>query len=485
MYLGEKYSKKFEEKVINQLIGRKFTKGGELVHDDEWGRNNIKLFTPTIFVDKTHKVIVDAIVKYHDEYERIPYYDTVLDFCAGQVSSETEKMAVEQKLSEIEKLNVDDFEFVRKKAKPFAQSATMIPLLEKALKELKNNTGDTYTETMETLLSKYNLNDTEENFVLVHEDDHTDLEEEKRITIPTGMGEAFDNDLNGGFGKGENFMIFAGSGVGKTTMGVVNGSAAFQAGYNVLHVFLEDRMTAIKTMYRSHWTDISRNMVTNPNNKELVKRQTRETVLNAKAKGGKLILKRFVDGESTMADLKRLMVKLKNLGIVIDLLIIDYLECFVTKKSYNEDWKGQGELFKSVINITDQFNCASLIFTQGSRGAMNTEEADPSKVGGDFKKFQKATVCISIARTTQMQTVNEANIQILKSRVGGLRLYPHIYYDNGNVKIDTTKIANNYIIQMPNVNAVPQSKSLSAKSKPESKKSDKVKKPKELDLPLV
>lgn len=65
-----------------------------LVHDDEWGRNNIKLFTPTIFEDKTHRVIVDAIVKYHDEYERIPYYDTVLDFCAGQVNSETEKMAV-------------------------------------------------------------------------------------------------------------------------------------------------------------------------------------------------------------------------------------------------------------------------------------------------------------------------------------------------------------------------------------------------------
>jgi len=470
MQIGEKYTKNFEKKVINQLIGRKVMKAGELVHQDEWGRNNIKLFKANIFEDKTNQVIVQAILDYYNQYERIPYYDTVSDIIAGQSSTDTERLAAQTRITEIEKLQVDDFEFVRNKAKPFAQTATILPLLKKAIKELENGTGGNYKEVMEHLLSHYNLNDTEENFVVADENDHTDLEDEKRVTISTGMGTAIDNDLNGGYGKGENIMIFAGSGVGKTTMGVVNGAAAFQEGQTVLHVFLEDRMTGVKNMYRSHWANISRDTVANPKNKELVKQRTKEMILEAKAKGGKLIWKRFKDGESTIADLNRLMVKLKNLGINVDLLIIDYLECFATKKVYKEDWQGQAELFKGVINITDEFNCATVIFTQGSRGAMNSEEVDASKVGGDFKKFQKATVCVSIARTGEMQKQNQANIQILKSRVGGLNLYTHIYYDNGNVQIDTSRTSVPYLKQVKLIEPVSQSLSKKSKQKELPKK---------------
>lgn len=155
------------------------------------------------------------------------------------------------------------------------------------------------------------------------------LEKDYRKPIPTGI-KAIDQLMGGGLGKGEMGIILAPSGVGKSTVLTKIANTAYEVGENVLQIIFEDTKKAIKRKHYAIWSDIKLSEI--DANTSTVKQRVSDYVKNKKT-GGKLIIKRFPQDDTTLIDIKRFIDRYqKKFNIKFGIIVLDYLDCLEPHK---------------------------------------------------------------------------------------------------------------------------------------------------------
>ena len=257
------------------------------------------------------------------------------------------------------------------------------------------------------------------------------LEDDYRHPLPTGI-DGLDNILNGGLAKGEIGVILAPTGVGKTTMLTRFANTSYNMGYNVLQIFFEDNPKIIQRKHFTCWTGIP--------NDELSKHK--ETVLDKademKKTGGKLILKKLPSDEMTILQIKNQVRKIISEGTKIDILLIDYIDCILPDRAFNDEWKGEGSVMRKFEAMCHELNIAGWTATQGNRSSISSDVVTTDQMGGSIKKAQVGHVIISVAKTLQQKEMGLATIAIVKSRLGkdGI-IFENCKFDNSTLEIDT------------------------------------------------
>ena len=415
-YLGHS----FQLKLINLIIT-----------DKSFFTSIIDVVIPKYFDNQYFKLIMQLVKEYYQNYQIAPTFDALDQLTRIEISSEMAKKYVFDMLKEVKDASFEDHLFIKEKAIKFCKQQELKKAIRKVESIMEKGDFESYDMCEEYIREAIQAGEVNNEDFEVFTQMEKLLEEDYRHPLPTGI-DGLDNILNGGLAKGEIGVVLAPTGVGKTTMLTRFANTAFNMGYNVLQIFFEDNPKIIQRKHFTCWTGIVNDELSNH----------KETVLDKademKKTGGKLILKKLPSDEMTMLQIKNQVRKIEADGAKLDMILIDYIDCILPDRAFNDEWKGEGSVMRKFEGMCHELDLAGWTATQGNRTSISSEVVTTDMMGGSIKKAQVGHVIISVAKTLQQKELGLATIAIVKSRLGrdGV-IFENCKFDNGTLEIDT------------------------------------------------
>jgi len=415
-YLGHT----FQLKLINLLIT-----------DNTFFQSIIDAILPKYFDNQYFKLIMQLIKEYHEKYQTSPSFDALDQLTRIEISSEMARKNIVDVLKEVKEASFEDHLFIKEKALNFCKQMELKKAIRKVESIMEKGEFENYDKCEELIRDAIKIGDGDQGSFEIFTELEKLLEEDYRHPVPTGV-DGLDNILNGGLAKGEIGVILAPTGVGKTTMLTRFANTAFNMGYNVLQIFFEDNPKIIQRKHFTCWTGIVNDELSN--HKETVLEKADEM----KKSGGKLILKKLPSDEMSMLQIKNQVRKIISEGTKIDMVLIDYIDCIVPDRAFNDEWKGEGSVMRKFEGMCHELDIAGWTATQGNRTSISSEVVTTDMMGGSIKKAQVGHVIISVAKTLQQKELGLATIAVVKSRLGrdGI-IFENCKFDNGTLEINT------------------------------------------------
>jgi len=189
------------------------------------------------------------------------------------------------------------------------------------------------------------------------------LKDEFRETIPTGIG-FLDEITGGGLGKGETGIILSPSGFGKSTMLTKIANTGINEGKNILQIIFEDTVPQVKRKHYAIWSKVP--LTQFKGKKEVIKEKI--TTYFNENKPGQLVIKRFIEDETTIPQLKQWIIRYqKKFGIKFDEIILDYLDCIESHKKTNDVNESEKLIIKSFMSMGAELDIPCWTAVQSGR----------------------------------------------------------------------------------------------------------------------
>ena len=161
---------------------------------------------------------------------------------------------------------------------------------------------------------------------------------------------------------------------------------------------------------------------------------TFEVFCKKKKLDGGLGSKYIFNGESFQNQIR----KITSEGVNLDIVVLDYIDCVIPDRSFNDEWKGEGSVMRKYEAMCHELNLVGWTAAQGNRSSIASEVVTTDQMGGSIKKAQVGHVIISVAKTLQQKEMGLATLAIVKSRLGkdGV-VFENCKFDNATLEIDT------------------------------------------------
>ena len=410
----------FQLKILNLIITDKL-----------FAQSIIDSIQSKYFDNQYFKLIMQMMKEYYEKYQSIPSFEGIEQLTQLEISSEMAKKCVIDMLRDVKEASFEDHLFIKEKTIKFCKQQELKKAIRKVETILEKGDFESYDLCEEYIREAISIGEGDEGTVEVFQNLEDVLKEDYRHPIPTGI-DGIDNLLNGGLAKGELGVILAPTGVGKTTILTRFANTAFNMGYNVLQIFFEDNPKIIQRKHFTCWTGIEPQKLSD--NKEIVLSKADEMKTN----GGKLILKKLASDEFTIAQIKNQIRKITAEGTTLDIVVLDYIDCVIPDRSYNDEWKGEGSVMRKFEGMCHELNLVGWTAAQGNRSSISSEVVTTDQMGGSIKKAQVGHVIISVAKTLQQKELGLATIAITKSRLGqdGI-IFENCTFNNATLEINT------------------------------------------------
>tara|TARA_R100000315_G_C5229006_1_gene139946 strand:+ start:193 stop:1566 length:1374 start_codon:yes stop_codon:yes gene_type:complete len=402
-----------------------------IITDKSFSQSIIDVIQAKYFDNQYFKLIMQLIKEYYEKYQSTPTFEGLEQLTTLEISSEMARKYIFDILREVKDASFKDHLFIKEKSIKFCKQQELKKAIRKVENIMEKGEFESYDKCEEYIREAIQIGDGDTgNFEVFHNLEEV-LKDDFRHPVPTGL-DGIDNLLNGGLAKGEIGVILAPTGVGKTTMLTRFANTAFNMGYNVLQIFFEDNPKIIQRKHFTCWTGISPDKLSS--NKEEVLNKADEMKKN----GGKMILKKLPSDENTMTQIKNQIRKITSEGNNIDVVVLDYIDCVIPDRSFNDEWKGEGSVMRKFEAMCHELNLVGWTATQGNRSSISSEVVTTDQMGGSIKKAQVGHVIISVAKTLQQKELGLATIAITKSRLGkdGV-IFENCKFDNSTLEIDT------------------------------------------------
>lgn len=416
-YLGNT----FQLQLLNQII-----------LDKNFASSIIDVTESSYFENKYFKIIIQMIKEYHTKYEHIPSFETLEQITKSEVKQELASKIVIDTIKNIKESSLDGYKFVQEKALKFCKQQELQKAITKAQKVIDGGDFESYDALEELIREALQVGEINNTTQDIFSGVEAVLTDDYRHPIPMGIP-GIDKLLKGGLAKGEIGLIIAGSGVGKSTLATKIANHGFNMGFNVLQIFFEDNPKEIQRKHYTLWTEIPATEFAKNRDKVI------ERVNEIQNKmPNKLILKKLPSESVTMNQIKNQVKKIIADGLRIDLIILDYIDCVLAEKSYEDEWKSEGTTIRQFESMCNELEIAGWVTTQGSRQSISAELVTNDLVGGSIKKVQVGHIVITIAKTLQQKELKLATVAITKSRIGadGV-IFENCKFDNEMLVIDT------------------------------------------------
>jgi replicative DNA helicase len=403
-----------------------------LITDKKFSHSIIHTINSKYFDNDYYRLIVQLIKEFAEKYDSIPTFDSLDMLVVSDIKSDMARQYVMDVLKEVKALEIEAGEssFIKEKALKFCKQQELHKAIKKVDTMIKKGDFENYDKAEELIREALQVGvQDDEDTKDVFDDLDEVLSPDFRHPIPTGI-KGLDDPLSGGLGKGELGVILAPTGVGKSTITTKFANTAYKLGYNVLHIFFEDKKKQIQRKHICGITGIS------PNDQGNQVERIKAILEEFKAKcTGKLILRKYPSETYTFADLKSRILKVIAEVGKIDLIIIDYVDCII---SGGEDWVNEGTLMRQIEAMGHELDVATWVATQGNRSSIASDVVTTDQMGGSIKKAQVGHVIITIAKTLNQKENKLATMAITKSRIGpdGL-VFNNCTFDNEYLRIDT------------------------------------------------
>ena len=246
-----------------------------------------------------------------------------------------------------------------------------------------------------------------------------------RETITTGW-QKMDELTGGGGGRKELGVVIAPTGVGKSMVLVHLGATAVKAGMTVVHYTLELRDTVIANRYDSCITGIPLD--------ELMDRKD-EIREYLKGVDGNLIVKEYPTKTATTNTIRAHIEKLKQQGIIPDMIIVDYADLLKTISTRREKREELESIYEDLRAIMMENNVTGWTASQTNRTGLQAEIITMQSISEAFNKCFVADLIFSVSRTAEDKQTNGGRVYIAKNRNGPDGLVHSIFMDTANIDI--------------------------------------------------
>ena len=224
--------------------------------------------------------------------------------------------------------------------------------------------------------------------------------------ITTGYEEIDKALYHRGWGRRELSVLMAPAKGGKSTALMDFGIAA--AGsvsrYNVLYVTLE---VAAKIMAERLDANVAKVAMSQLGlNTHTVNQAVKEYM----SKAGKFVIQEFPTGSMRVSDLRRLLERYKAKGTKFDLVIVDYADLMQPERVSDSGIENSKSVYVALRGLAMQEDIAILTATQTNREGAKKAVATATDVAEDFNKIRIADIVISINKTDEEKSQNQARL---------------------------------------------------------------------------
>lgn len=233
-------------------------------------------------------------------------------------------------------------------------------------------------------------------------------DENRRLgVVPLGMSDKVDRALGGGVAKGELAVVLAPGNRGKTSCIMMAGCTAAELGLNVLVVGLEVHANQYTMLIDKKLTGLTEaELICNP----LLAIRRREAL------PGNIWIKDWSARETTVSDIRNLMISLRRQGKNVDMLIVDYWGLLEPEKAKKEWRFSNRDIGKALRRLASEFDIPLLTAWQANREGEKAYVLLPEHIGEDISVKQTSDIIITLNQTTGERDEKVMRIGIMKLR---------------------------------------------------------------------
>lgn len=414
-YLGMEY----QERLLSQIYS-----------DKNFAKNILNVLSPNYFSNEHLKIITQLTINRYQDNDVIVDYGSLKIIINNTYEEGQLRDSLVAYVDKIKSTSKNDWQFIQDSAIKFCKVQELDKITTNIKKEIAKGNIDDVLAFEGQIGEIMAIGKKEHNIISSFDNIDDLLVEAYRDPIPTGI-EQLDIDMNGGLARGELGIVIAPLGVGKTTVSSIVANTAYNLDLNVLQLCFEDDPKEIQRKHLARWTGININELAAK--RDQVKRIASEMT---KGKHGKLIINKMSSIDTTMKIIKNYIKDLRNNGIILDMMIVDYIDCVQPSRQYTDANVAEGMIMREYENLLSEFNIAGWAMTQGNRSSISAAVVNTDQMGGSIKKAQIGHFIMSLARTIEQKKDNKANIAILKSRFGrdGI-VYENCEFHNGTLQV--------------------------------------------------
>ena len=406
----------------------------QMLTDRKFANSIIDIVDPNYFEDAYLRIISATMKDAKAKYEIIPDVGALEIRLLEDVKDDIQRRFIITQLRKVQDASLNDSLHIQDIAMKFCKQQE----LKKSIKDIqkiidKGNLED--YEQCETILRKaLEHGDNKDDGMDIFEDIENVLVEDFRKPIPTGI-KGLDEIMDGGLSKGELAVILAPFGVGKTTMMTKIANTAMSDGYKVLQIFFEDNPKVIQRKHLACWSGYDLNSLSL--HKDELMEMCNEMIAGTKGNKGLLKLKKFASDGTTIPMIRQYIRKLIAQGFRPDIVLLDYIDCVVPSKQYDDANVGEGAIMRQFETMLSELDLAGWTAVQGNRSSISAAVVEANQMGGSIKKGQIGHFIVSIAKTLDQKEEGTATMAVLKSRFGkdGI-IFENIVFDNARIQIE-------------------------------------------------
>ncbi len=375
------------------------------------------------------QVLASKIYEYKSKYTTHPSLKVLGSIIKSEVSSEDD--AVKEQVIDYFKRSITDVEmlrdseYIKETSLDFCKKQKLKEAMMKSVKLLNNSSFDEISNVINDAIKLGADSDHGYDYKKDFEERYT---LKARNPVTTGW-EKIDAICKGGLGSGELGVVIAPTGAGKSMVLVHLGAQAVKAGLNIVHYTLELSHTTIGQRYDSCLTGV--------NLKDLfsLKEQIYEKVKDIE---GNVIIKEYPTKSANTNTIRAHLDKLKQQGIPIDMIIVDYGDLLkpLAAPRGSEKRHDLESIYEELRAIAQVYECPLWTASQTNRSGLNAELITMDSISESFGKCFVADFIFSLSRTITDKAKNRGKIFVAKNRNGKDGVPYPIKMDTSNIKLE-------------------------------------------------
>lgn len=406
------YGGSFQTKII-----------GTLLTDREFLITISNALSEDYFENVSHQWIIKNILSYYNKYHTVPSMD-FLKAEVQKIDNEITKIAIkEQLIQAYREADQIDIPYIKDEFLSFCKNQQIKKAIMTSAELLGANEFDSIRQIMLDALK------IGENRSLGHEyekDIEARYREDDRRPIPFPW-KVFNDNTQGGKGKGDLVIIFGNPGGGKSWSIIDMAAHDVKLGYNVLYFTLELSENYVGKRLDASFLNIPVDQISH-HRKEI------EDFINTLP--GKIRIKEFPAGKTSLDDLETHTELLRDqLGFEPHVIYIDYLD--LLKNSSKDKLEGTEEVYTNARGWARELKIPIVSPAQANRSGAKMEIIEGDNISGSYSKLMIGDIVISLTRNRKDKLNGTGRWHFMKNRFGpdGMTFGTKIDTSTGHIEV--------------------------------------------------
>lgn len=379
----------------------------------------VRFMKPEYFENEELQYIMHSYLEYYEKYEEVPTREVISDIIYKDLKADEE---LSEPIIKILEKNIDprNSQYIRDQVVRWARIQQMSIIYDE---EIMTQAQDGNWEAVDEVIQEAaRISDVViKPFRFFKDIDELFIEDE-REHFTSGFTR-IDNCIHDGRGpaRREVYIWMAPTGVGKSIMLVNTALVNVLQGKKVLHVSLENSEKVTGHRYLGAFTDMA--IATRKTKKEEFKKKIKKVEIST---DGELFVTFFPTETISVREIEITLKELsRQYGFEPDVLVVDYLECLLSKNSFRnkEDYTRQKSVASELRALAAVSNTCLFSASQtnrgGSKSAEEGENINLDKLAESFGKAMPTDYVISINQNQKEYQAKEDN----ESHIGNVRFF--------------------------------------------------------------